>query len=261
MHAQLSFAPLLAAFAFLAGPVHGQKVRPQRLEAPGGVFGLYGVPLTGGTQAAGPCTLLLPPSDAALDTTIWPGGNVPYQFEPNVSAGEAAAMLDAMDILESIANVDFFPRTSQAAFLRIQDDTGNFSTSVGYTGAMVTIGIASWGSQGVLLHELMHALGFYHEQSRPDRNSFVTIVVANIQTPFLSNFGLVSSAFTAGPYDFVSLMHYDGCAFSICCSAGSTCNCPSGCETILAPGHQDEIGQRSSVSALDAHGLRSLYPF
>lgn len=33
-----------------------------------------------------------------------------------------------------------------------------------------------------------HALGFYHEQSRYDRDSYVTIVSANIQNGYLSQF-------------------------------------------------------------------------
>ena len=40
------------------------------------------------------------------------------------------------------------------------------------------------GNNGTGVHEMMHALGFYHEQSRPDRDSNVKVMMWNVKVHF-----------------------------------------------------------------------------
>ncbi|PIO75628.1 CUB domain protein, partial [Teladorsagia circumcincta] len=70
---------------------------------------------------------------------------------------------------------------------------------------------------GVIAHEVAHALGFWHEQSRPDRDQFVNVRWENIDKDSKGQFLKEDpdDVDNAGvPYDYGSIMHYRSKAFS-----------------------------------------------
>ena len=198
---------------------------------------------------------------------LWPGGVVPYALDPSVSGVQARvdSILAAMDSLMTAkygSAITFVPRTNQADYIYYIDGGGNFSP-VGKQGGRQDIHVVSWGTTTVICHETMHAVGFWHEQSRPDRDTYVTINLQNVcQTccsgnSCNSNFVIVPGSTTYGPYDFDSVMQYDQCAFSM-----GTC---PGSETITVnqpwtSTWQDAIGQRTHLSRMDKVTLSFLYP-
>jgi len=186
-------------------------------------------------------------------TYYWPGGTVPYTFHSNVSQVNRTNMLDAMHEWELVAAVQFVARSSQDNYLLIQSNNVNNSW-VGVHGGGQDVNIASWGVRFIIAHELGHALGFWHEQSRSDRDTYVQINWTNIATDSAFNFDRHDEASHYGPYDFDSLMHYGQIAFST-----------NGLDTItvLPPWDvqwQIAIGQRTHFSAWDQRIMSFLYP-
>lgn len=190
---------------------------------------------------------------ATWDTKFWPNGIVPYEFDTNVSTANQQKMLAAMAEWERPANVDFILRTTEADYIHIQSSTEN-SSPVGKQGGEQPLNIFNWDRRFIIAHELAHALGYWHEQSRPDRDSYIRIETANIEDGVEHNFDKHESAGYYGPYDFDSVMHYDQYAFSK--NGNRTI-------TVLAPFDttwQDRIGQRDHLSRMDTLTMSFIYP-
>ena len=130
-----------------------------------------------------------------------------------------------------------------STFLYFQPSSG-CSSFVGRIGCnFQEISIAPGCNKGSIIHEVMHALGAWHEHQRPDRDAFVIIERANIRPATLFNFDIPASVTNFGPYDYDSLMHYGKSAFA---SARGLITI-----TTRDPSKQDVIGQRAGMSAGD----------
>lgn len=142
------------------------------------------------------------PIKAAPSGPYWSSGVVPYVFSSNVSAANRTLMIAAMQLWENIGNIDFRPRNGESDYLFIQNSTQN-SSYVGPVGGSQNVNINAWNTQLIILHELGHALGWWHEQQRSDRGTYVTILAA------LPNVNYdIKTTDTFSPYDYDSLMHY-----------------------------------------------------
>ena len=57
----------------------------------------------------------------------------------------------------------------------------------------------------ILIHEFMHASGFYHEQSRTDRDTYVRIQLENVYSGYENNFNSYGASYITAfgePYDY-----------------------------------------------------------
>ena len=225
-------------------------------------------------------------TEAAPAGNFWPHGIVPYIFSSNVTAANQTLMLAAMQQWENIADVNFRPYQTidyLGSWLFIQDSAFN-NSFVGPSGPGQIVNILNWNNQVVMVHELGHALGIRHEQSRSDRDSYVTIVWSNISTTACDgdcshNFAIDSDTgfWSFSPYDYDSMMHYGSTFFAI---AGNTINTdwpydtqnisyvnqdigPNGqcfTEDVPAGTWQVAIGLQTHMSHWDCRMMSFIYP-
>ena len=68
-------------------------------------------------------------------------------------------------------------------------------------------------AERIIKHEVLHALGFYHEHQRRDRNDYVEVTLTEPLNPnawgsYLLNFDIPLDGVASESYDWLSIMHY-----------------------------------------------------
>jgi hypothetical protein len=146
----------------------------------------------------------------AIAGRVWPNNRIPYEIDPALP--DQRRVEDAIAHYHRQTNVRLVPRNGEDAYVRfVPGDV--CQATVGRAGGRQHITLAPGCDARSVLHEIGHTVGFWHEQSRSDRDDHVVIHWENIEEGEEYNFR-VESGTRLGAYDLESVMQYDSYAFS-----------------------------------------------
>ncbi|XP_065358293.1 seminal metalloprotease 1-like [Calliphora vicina] len=159
------------------------------------------------------------------DTTQrWPNGVVLFRIDPVFDTKHSLYILQGMKTIESLSCIRFrHASDTTKGYVKINGESTGCSARVGYSGIKQNLNLRVDALDqgcfriGSIMHELLHALGFYHQHSASNRDKYIRIDWDNITKDKEKNFkkfdSIVSTNFGV-EYDYGSVLHYSSKAFS-----------------------------------------------
>ncbi|KAH8293081.1 hypothetical protein KR044_000944, partial [Drosophila immigrans] len=194
------------------------------------------------------------------ETYRWPNRIVYYFINRNIDRLHRKQILLGMQIIELHSCLSFVEVSrDQPEYVNITANSGGCYTAVGYQERVQQLNLETYPLDkgcyrlGTIMHEILHAVGFFHQQSTWNRDEFVRIATENIVDGKEHNFEKYSESLVENfdqTYDYGSVMHYTPYGFS---KNGEMTIVP------LEEGAEKLMGQRLELSKIDIDKLNIMY--
>ncbi|XP_043998101.1 hatching enzyme 1.2-like [Gambusia affinis] len=141
---------------------------------------------------------------------------IPYYIANHYSDREREIIVRGLESFSKVSCIRFRPyQNGDHEWLSIESRNGCYSY-VGRVGGGQTVSLSRQGClyHSTVQHELLHALGFNHEQTRSDRDNHIKVHWNNIIEGMEYNFYKINTLNQGTPYDYNSVMQYERYAFS-----------------------------------------------
>lgn len=148
---------------------------------------------------------------------FWKDGIVPYTLHNSLRPEQKNAITSVMQLLSATSNLKFIEATGETDHLLFRSGGQHCYSFVGRVGGAQDVVLGPDCKEPQILHEVMHSLGFYHEQSRIDRDEFIMIMWENIEEQFHEQFKKIPPlhySIDSIDFDLASIMMYPPQAFS-----------------------------------------------
>uniref|UniRef100_A0A673K8M3 Metalloendopeptidase n=1 Tax=Sinocyclocheilus rhinocerous TaxID=307959 RepID=A0A673K8M3_9TELE len=173
---------------------------------------------------------------------------VPYVIANHYSSREVEVEIikRGLDSFSYSTCIRFFPCSNERDYISIESRSGCYSY-VGRQGYSQTVSLDRNGClyHSTVQHELLHALGFNHEQTTSKSSGRTSLMVHYMKY----NFNKINTLNQGTPYDYSSVMQYERYAFS-----------KNGLPTMIPiPNNNAALGTSTEMSQNDIIRISRLY--
>ena len=126
-----------------------------------------------GTAEEVEAAALSPQAVYRTNESLWPADKIFYEISSGFSSSQESDIEDAIEHFDNSTDMTLIERTSETNYVDFESSSV-CNSWVGMKGGRQVINLSSSCGYGSIIHEIGHAAGLWHEQSRGDRDDEIT---------------------------------------------------------------------------------------